>query len=69
MLAEQPYMSTGAAAAYLGVSRRTLSRWIEDGKVRATVLPSGRYRLHKVDLDAVLARTNEPAAKEAVSAA
>lgn len=47
-------LSTGAAAALIGVSDETLRRWVDQGKVRYVRLPSGRLRFHRADLEALL---------------
>ena len=47
-------MSTGAAAALLGVSDETLRRWAEKGQIRHIKLPSGRLRFRRADLEAAL---------------
>jgi excisionase family DNA binding protein len=36
-------------AAYCMVSKTTVRRWIESGKLQAIRLPSGHYRINKVD--------------------
>jgi excisionase family DNA binding protein len=36
-------------ASYCMVSKTTVRRWIESGKLRAIRLPSGHYRINKVD--------------------
>lgn len=48
------YLTTGEAAAVLGVSDETLRRWADDRKVRHVRLPSGQLRFIRADLDAVL---------------
>ncbi len=49
-------LTTGEAADYLGIGPTTLRRWANDGLVRHTVLPSGRLRFERADLDACLAQ-------------
>lgn len=39
------------------MSVSTVSRWIEDGKVAAIRLPSGRYRFRREDVEALLVPT------------
>jgi excisionase family DNA binding protein len=39
------------------VSVRTVQRWIADGKLKAVLLPSGRYRIRPADADAALRET------------
>jgi len=36
-------------ADYCMVSKTTVRRWIESGKLRAIRLPSGHYRINRVD--------------------
>ena len=36
-------------ASYCMVSKTTVRRWIENGKLRAIRLPSGHYRIDNVD--------------------
>jgi excisionase family DNA binding protein len=36
-------------ANYCMVSKTTVRRWIENGKLRAIRLPSGHYRINRVD--------------------
>jgi excisionase family DNA binding protein len=36
-------------ANYCMVSKTTVRRWIENGKLRAIRLPSGHYRINQVD--------------------
>ncbi len=49
-------LTTGEAARYLGVGLSTLRRWAKAGRVRHTVMPSGRLRFAAEDLDACLAQ-------------
>lgn len=51
---EPEHLTTGAAAAVLGVSDETLRRWVEQGKVRHLRLPSGRLRFRREDLNEIL---------------
>lgn len=41
-------------ALILNVSRQTIWRWIEEGKIKATKLPSGRYRIPEGEVLAIL---------------
>jgi excisionase family DNA binding protein len=38
-------MSTGQAAALVGVDAKTVANWIRQGKVTATQTPGGQYRI------------------------
>jgi len=52
--AASPWLSMSEAADYLGVSERSLQRWLKRGRVRSTRL--GRRRLlHRDDLDGLAA--------------
>jgi len=48
------WLTTKEAAAYLKVTRRTLYRWMEEGRLPFFVMTSGRRRVRKEDLDALL---------------
>ncbi|MFC2071661.1 helix-turn-helix domain-containing protein [Chloroflexota bacterium] len=50
-------------ADYCMVSRTTVRRWIENGKLRALTLPSGQYRIKTVDFRSFL-KSCEPPLKE-----
>jgi excisionase family DNA binding protein len=53
MNGSSPWLGLGEAAAYLGVSERTISRLLDQGRIRSTFL--GRRRLlHRGDLDEYL---------------
>ena len=48
------YLAIKEAAEYLGVSRMTLRRWDNAGKLKAKRHPMNRYRLYKkADLDQI----------------
>jgi excisionase family DNA binding protein len=38
----------------LGISKRTLYRWIKTGKIKAVVLPSGRIRIPREEVEKIL---------------
>lgn len=48
------YVTETAAGEYLGVTGRTIRRWVSEGKLKAYRAPSGRYRFRVSDLDAAL---------------
>ena len=60
---EQPLVPTPVAARALGISARTLQRYVSDGVITPTLrLPSGRYRW---DVEALRRQINElPVAEE-----
>lgn len=47
-------LSTGDAASHLGVSAGTVRRWAKTGQLRHIVMPSGRLRFRREDLDTAL---------------
>ena len=57
-LREQGYLHTSAAAAALGVSLRTLYRWIADGRVPAIRVAGSTY----LEISGLRAHVGEPAA-------
>lgn len=58
-------MTTAQAAKVLGISRRTLSRYAEQGQLKPTlVLPSGHYRWALSDIREQLKRLREQAAAD-----
>jgi excisionase family DNA binding protein len=50
---ETNFLNSTAACEYLGISRRTLSRIIQEGKIRYSK-PRGSYRFHRRWLDSFL---------------
>ena len=50
-------LSTAEAATAFGVSRETVRRWAEGGKLPVISLPSGRYRFRRGDIEAILKPT------------
>jgi len=59
--------STGKAAAYLGVTVRTVQRWDKAGLLKAERTPTGRRIYTKAALDAYLKRLPPSTAKVAVA--
>lgn len=48
-------MTSAEVAAWLGVSRRVVSKWVQTGRLRPTVtLPGGRHRFDREDVRAQL---------------
>jgi len=43
--------TTGEAAKLIGISFRTIKRWIYTGKISVQKTPSGRYRIEKSEID------------------
>ena len=55
MLADREHVGTGEAARRLGVSRRTVLRWIRDGIIRdAEEMPTGRHRIPVESLEGLV---------------
>lgn len=55
---QSQWMSIGQAAKYLGVSRDTLRRWEEKGKIKAIRSPTDRRYYTKTILDASMDAKN-----------
>jgi excisionase family DNA binding protein len=47
-------------ASYCMVSKTTVRRWVESGKLQAIRLPSGHYRVTRVDYRSFLESCNIP---------
>jgi len=60
------WLTSKEAAAYLKVTRRTLYRWMEEGRLPFFVMASGRRRVRKEDLDALL-KPGEPGGEGATA--
>lgn len=59
----EPMISIGAAAALLGVDKRTVRRMVRDKRLRAYRTPAGHHRFRRQDVEALAGRANpEPAA-------
>jgi excisionase family DNA binding protein len=50
------WLTLGAAAGYLGVSKGTLRHWADQGRVPAFYTPGGHRRFRRPDLEAFLER-------------
>jgi excisionase family DNA binding protein len=46
---KEKWLTTGAAAACCGVSRATILRWINSGKLKAYTTPGGHHRMRIED--------------------
>jgi len=55
MLADQPLLSIPEAAEILGSSQSSVRRWIKNGRLKAIKLPSGRRKVRREEVDAILA--------------
>lgn len=47
-------MATGEVAEAFGVSRQTVVRWAKEGVLPKIVLPSGRFRFRREDVEALI---------------
>lgn len=54
MLADKPFLSIPEAAEALDVSANSVRRWVKAGRLRAQKLPSGRQRIYREDVAAIL---------------
>lgn len=52
--AESGYVATGDVMGYLQISRRTLERYVSDGKLTPVYLPTGHRRFSAADVAALL---------------
>ena len=57
-MTDERLYSKSDAASYLGISERTLDRWVKDGKLSGTRRAGKSLRWSKAELDAVL--TEQP---------
>lgn len=61
-MARDELLTTGPAAAYLGIAEQTLRDWVKAGKVPHSVAPSGRLRFTKAQLDSMVREVKPTAA-------
>lgn len=59
MVASERLWRVDELAQFLRVSKQTLFSWISDGKLSATKLPSGAYRVTQAEVDRVLGREQD----------
>ena len=57
-------VGVGSIAGYCMVGPATVRRWIRDGDLRATQLPSGQFRVSLEDFRDFLARNSMPISDE-----
>jgi excisionase family DNA binding protein len=55
----EEFVSVGEAARILGVSRRTVLRWIRDERIPSEVTESGDRQVRREDLKRVIASSRE----------
>jgi excisionase family DNA binding protein len=53
-LRDEDLLTVVEVATILHVHKRTVQRWIADGKLEAVKLPGGRYRIRSADAEALL---------------
>lgn len=53
-------LSLGKVAAYCGVTRKTILRWVQDGLIDSFALPSGHHRVTREALAGFLKKNNMP---------
>ncbi|MBV8718933.1 MAG: excisionase family DNA-binding protein [Chloroflexi bacterium] len=63
------WLSANKAAELLGVTGRTVARWINEGKLRGRMTEGGRYRVTREEVDRLAAaqesRAVQPQARSA----
>lgn len=57
-------LSLGKVAAYCGVTRKTILRWVQDNLIESFALPSGHHRVTREALAAFLGKNNMPVPSE-----
>ena len=57
-------LTVRAAAERMGVAYSTLKQWIHQGKVRTTQTAGGHHRLSEAEIDRLLTRNADGAARE-----
>lgn len=60
-------LSLGKVAAFCGVTRKTILRWVQDGMIDSFALPSGHHRVPIVALVDFLKKNNMPVPDELCS--
>ena len=53
------WLTSKEAAAYLKVTRRTIYRLMHEGRLPYHIMPKGRRRLRREELDAILRPSSE----------
>jgi excisionase family DNA binding protein len=60
MQADRPFLTIPEAAAEFHVSESSVRRWVKNGRLKAIRLPSGRRKIRREDVNAIMA-DNTPA--------
>lgn len=69
MTSDQTLLTTSEAAKEFNVAAGTVRRWIRENQIPAITHPSGRRRIRRADVEAILAgKTAGPAPAEASAA-
>jgi putative resolvase len=55
------FYRVGRVANLLGVSPRTVRRWVAQGRIRSVRLPTGERRVPAAEIDVMLAGAQRPA--------
>jgi len=50
------YYTVPEAAKKFGVDRRTMSRWVADGKIQSIATPGGHHRIKRMEIERLLAQ-------------
>lgn len=53
-------LNQAQAASLLGVSRRTIKRFVEDGQLRCTKVGKKVLRFHREDVESMIVVLNDP---------
>jgi len=63
---EKEWYTTGEAAKVLGVSFRTVKRWIYSGKILAVKTVGGHYRIHKDEIERLRSQVEDRFAEDII---
>jgi excisionase family DNA binding protein len=53
-MTEEEMLTPKEVRLRLGISKRTLYRWIKTGKINAVILPTGRMRIPREEIEKIL---------------
>jgi excisionase family DNA binding protein len=68
MTSDQTLLTTREAAEQFEVSPGTVRRWIREGQIPAVTHPSGRRRVRRSDVEAILRAKNDTSASTGTAA-
>ena len=63
---EKEWYTTGEAAKILGVSFRTIKRWIYSGKISAVKTVGGHYRIHREEIERLRSHVGDQFAEDII---